>query len=489
MAISENRDKLYTYTDENGNKIGISLWEIMSILGYYMRDTNGNRNLGMIIQNADINKWAKCKPFRDSEPFYETEADRIEARKVANCGLLLPTQKNAGVPTSLQQYRYLNYLVYRISSGQVESYPYLKPRGITATYNEPYRVLDFDGYKHKAPIPFTTHLIALKGDGTEENLGTTSSSTVLNINLWDVRALRAMIQLDLDADILLSDLFGGNNPKSYFFCAEQYKDVNRSQDTIFYNMSAPTALHRHPQDVSELSLTNGSQSVDIELVEEDNNKQMAIVLGINEFASASEQIPLDRGNGFVVPWTSVKAMPFLFTINQYSTPLIDYKQVNGYYIASASAGGVFTSFPLKGSTSTAYKGSYSDKLGIRLDFNTKNKDYLIVGKNANSNNLPNYDKIRIRMLFQKTGRTVEAVVADSTIQSNLNTNGNNYQQIFSNQGQTQSVYLRFDGFLQSGEKIEFGVLEFSLNGGEFKTLDDVQAGFDGSSVQLFLERK
>ena len=319
------------------------------------------------------------------------------------------------------------------------------------------------------------------------NYGTQDSKTIFEINTWDVVALRAMIQIDPNADIVLSDLFGGNNPKSYFFCAEQYKDVNRSQDTIFYNMTSPSALFRYPQDVSELSVTKKEQSVDIELSDEDVNKQMAVVLGINEFASASEQIPLDRGYGFLPPWASLGELPFLFQMKVISTPLIDFNQINYYYLAGASDAN-FTSKKLKDYSSTQYKSTYSDKIGLELDFNTKANDYLIVGKDANPNNLPNVNKIRVRMLNQRTGRSVEAAVAASNIVSNLNTNNNNYQQIFANQGKSQKVYLRFDGVLQSGEEIENGVLEFSLNGGEFKTLDKVSPGFDDGSVHLLLRR-
>lgn len=60
--ISEDGKKLYTTTDADGNLVGISLWEIMKVLGYYKRDTNGNRNLGMIIENANINKLSRMKP-------------------------------------------------------------------------------------------------------------------------------------------------------------------------------------------------------------------------------------------------------------------------------------------------------------------------------------------------------------------------------------------------------------------------------------------
>lgn len=60
--ISEDKNRLTTGVDANGNKIGIALWEIYSCLRYYKRDTRGNRNLGMVIENGATNLLSKYKP-------------------------------------------------------------------------------------------------------------------------------------------------------------------------------------------------------------------------------------------------------------------------------------------------------------------------------------------------------------------------------------------------------------------------------------------
>jgi hypothetical protein len=67
MAISEDKNRLFT-TVKDGNEIGIALWEIYSCLRYYKRDKRGNRDLGMVIENGVINKWARHKPLVYSMP-------------------------------------------------------------------------------------------------------------------------------------------------------------------------------------------------------------------------------------------------------------------------------------------------------------------------------------------------------------------------------------------------------------------------------------
>ena len=127
--ISEDRKRLFT-TEKDGKKIGISLWEIMACLGYYKRDTNGQRNLGMIIKNApNINKWAKYKPVRH----YTQSPITDEEREDVNYGL------------EIGQGKYGQELIY------------LRPRGMEDPDIAPerYRITDFDGYNHDAKNPFT----------------------------------------------------------------------------------------------------------------------------------------------------------------------------------------------------------------------------------------------------------------------------------------------------------------------------------------------
>ena len=114
--ISEDRKRLFT-TEKDGKKIGISLWEIMACLGYYKRDTNGQRNLGMIIKNANINPYSKYKPIDYRKDGALTDNDRA----MVDWGMYVDGK----------------YLRYKKPTSQ-------------------YRVLDFDGYNHDAEIPMAS---------------------------------------------------------------------------------------------------------------------------------------------------------------------------------------------------------------------------------------------------------------------------------------------------------------------------------------------
>lgn len=113
MAISEDKKRLFT-TVKDGKKIGISLWEIMACLGYYKRDKNGRRNLGMIIKNATINPYSKYKPIDYGKDGALTDNDRA----MVDWGMFVDGK----------------YWRYKKPTSQ-------------------YRVLDFDGYNHDAEAP------------------------------------------------------------------------------------------------------------------------------------------------------------------------------------------------------------------------------------------------------------------------------------------------------------------------------------------------
>ena len=144
MAISEDRKRLFT-TVVDGEKVGISLWEIMACLGYYRRDKNGRRNLGMIIKNGDVNIWAKYKPFVKVNQSTRFEVATYDERKLANFGLLIPYS------TSITTLKDKYYNAENNNEG-MNGWDRQIPRG--TAYNEPFRVRDFDGYNHKAVCPF-----------------------------------------------------------------------------------------------------------------------------------------------------------------------------------------------------------------------------------------------------------------------------------------------------------------------------------------------
>lgn len=482
MAYDKENRRLYV--DESSDKGGIALWQIADCLRYYKRDTNGRRNLGTIIKNADINKWAKYKPFRSSAPIFETKEDKEFAMKAANAGLLIPNGINAGITTAAADYKriYLGELAYRASHGAAPNYEYMRPRGLdpNGAYDERFRALDFDGYNHLATTPpFTTAIT---------NVAVQDGKTRVSINRFEENSLQCVLQRLANAELDIADLFYGEDHSQYYFSVEVYKQASFAG----YDSYAPDVVYRADSPVSELGASNISQLITIVLDDADmDNKNFDVVLGINRYMTdPNHQIPDDARVGFVCPW-SEGYYPFVYSFRQEYYAVFDIIQEAGYYIASASTAD-YTSFNTKDYNDLTYKKSYSDKVGLALQFKRKAEDYYIVGANANANAIPaNGFKVWIRAVVRTTSgeRYINATVANSDIGSDKVTTGTNYTTVYSSQDEYQTIYLRFDGMMPTiGEKIGYITLEFSTDGTTYSTIGNVSTGHDGSSVKLYLER-
>lgn len=121
MANSNGR----IYVDSSS---GISIGDIKEVL------RSPSMDIGGIVTNGSINKWAKYKPIRYDSVSGITEAQRRE---------LLYGLK-------VTSYLTLSGLVGSYSDSS--EYSYYKPRGKN-TNNEWFRLLDFDGYDHNSVCP------------------------------------------------------------------------------------------------------------------------------------------------------------------------------------------------------------------------------------------------------------------------------------------------------------------------------------------------
>lgn len=118
----------------------IGFGDISSAIGQASLD------LGTLCRSALINKWARCKPFRNSAAGFASEAARNLARQTANYGLSVPSVG----------YSDINSMIAGLANSD---WTYLQPRGIKNTALNPtnsdelYRALDFDGYDNQATAP------------------------------------------------------------------------------------------------------------------------------------------------------------------------------------------------------------------------------------------------------------------------------------------------------------------------------------------------
>lgn len=104
----------------------------------------GSQQVGYLIENGRINKWAKYKPVR-----YKSTSEIGDAeRKEVNQGFNLAEEQTYAVADML-------------ALGQAgEEWGYLRPRG--KDYSEQRRMLDFNGYNHKAVSLIDYHWLPTK---------------------------------------------------------------------------------------------------------------------------------------------------------------------------------------------------------------------------------------------------------------------------------------------------------------------------------------
>lgn len=133
MAYDSTNKKLYADAEH-----GISTSEIAVCLGDY-RVTARGRDIGLLCTSPGINKMSKRKPIR--YPSYgkltdaQFEGTASDMADNIHFGIKINGPVNAEIGPTLVEIH-------------DTTFEYLRPRGIA--YNEPFRILDFDGYRHNA---------------------------------------------------------------------------------------------------------------------------------------------------------------------------------------------------------------------------------------------------------------------------------------------------------------------------------------------------
>ena len=177
----------------------VSIYDLQQVLGI-----GGNGDLGTIIKQGNINKWAKYKPVRlakistlddwnaathswkDNATWYLGEKESGEL-----CGMSfaytsqIPLTDMEGSTTNL--YPKAGTFFYKIIQGDLH-WNYLRPSGGTGT---PFRLTDFAGYQHTSvcPLPRTTTRNAQVTVSLTYavELDLTDESTLGNLELTDLK--------------------------------------------------------------------------------------------------------------------------------------------------------------------------------------------------------------------------------------------------------------------------------------------------------------
>lgn len=489
MAYDSNLRKLWDEPDA-----GITPQEVAMCIQDYRVDELGNVDIGMMCTSPKINKWDISKPFCSPEIAYplteEGDAQKAADRKAVYQGLLIPTPLNAGMPVNPEYGRmYLGKLAYQalMASQATPNWEYQHPRGLLQ--NEPYRIHDFDGYDHFAEQPFDTKCSFVK---MNELTPVKTDASTITLNRFLVQSVRCFFQMtNGNVKMSLSDLFPVEDVKGYHFVVEEYNNVlfGSNGSNEFFNRE-PDVVHKTAQSLDAINKDGGYQMIEVPIDYTYDNTTFRLILGANYYSGTSEY-PTTQGKGFIAPWTDTHK-PFIFSFRVEHYGVLAFKQINYYYLEAGKNS--FTQKPLKNYSNTTYDKNYSDIVGISLDLKRHAERYYVVGQNYASGVPSDAVKFMFRLVNPQANRPVIAKISDSTM---MGTSAYNWHAVEAGSDE-ERVYLRFEGFIKSGERIDSAILQISADGGTTWTVVDQSAtaeeyGFefatdcDGSSIKLMLE--
>lgn len=166
MAYDSANRKLYTTASE-----GISTSEVAACLGDY-RVTARGRDIGLLCTSPKINLWAKYKPVGDPtrKPLKDKSMGYRGNNGAGTCGISYVTYNQydllGGIVTTDSNTKNKPHFGDLIKSTDAD-HAYVPPKGGTA---EPYRLLDFDGYEHKATTLWNVVAPTILGKGKPDNI-------------------------------------------------------------------------------------------------------------------------------------------------------------------------------------------------------------------------------------------------------------------------------------------------------------------------------
>ena len=154
--MAHDSDRIYI------GSTGVEIADMQSVLG-----TSAN-DIGQIIRNANINKWAMDKPVRLNKLGIIDDNDRSSV----HCGLV-PVSVSKIIAKSIYYNGGSSSYTKQDGLNQISEWEYLRPRGLS--YNEWFRFLDFNGYDKRSVAPDSGWE---SREYTTEEMGTMASSSV-----------------------------------------------------------------------------------------------------------------------------------------------------------------------------------------------------------------------------------------------------------------------------------------------------------------------
>lgn len=140
MAHNTNFSLIYAESSD-----GLNSWEVATALGITTEDW------GELCTHENINMWAKCKPFRNSAWGFADATAYEDARVAGNYGISIPGVEGSNLPSLISTAKSAGAPDWLYGAIGL-TWSHDEPRG-WQRYLEPFRLLDFDGYKPRDKFP------------------------------------------------------------------------------------------------------------------------------------------------------------------------------------------------------------------------------------------------------------------------------------------------------------------------------------------------
>lgn len=377
---------------------------------------------------ANINKWAKYKPYRKATNFdldYSTDPTRADG---CIWGMVPPTMKETAVYFNGIGWDIVNYNRY------YPNWEYQLPRG---EQSEPYRLGDFKGYNTAAAQPFNT--------------GATNSPS--EINLFNQDIVSFFFQMMQNSDFTAASFFGAYS--DYRFVVDVCVETGEDLGTMIPN-------YRHVSNNTIGSISGWADYINVNINEQWDtslvlNRNVHVFMGIQDIRDGS---PV-RGTGIIAPWGGY-SYPFYrkISIKQY---------FNRYFYAKEAA---FTgSNPTWYSTANVLTFTFSGTrtFALKCDFGRAEREMYILSANS-SFSPPGGYTIKIRGRISGSYQSSQyATLASSSLSAK------DYELITrSSEYEPQEIYLLFDSILKIGHAYNLTLEATADNGQTFTTMGTVE---------------
>ena len=465
MAVTGNR---FTMEATNAETLGSLLGQLGTLLSVPRR-SDGKYYLSDMCQSANINRWAKYKPFRYAAWNFASKDARDTARKGTpnttgiSQGLKIPiVQHMISLASNNDRWTYLvsaaGSKMMNASNPDYPDYQYLRVQG---GESEPNRLRDLDGYDHNSPM-----MPIWKAGVQYLQAGATHT-----LNRFSTPVLRFYIMANPKGGghLTLEDIIQSTN--NMRFVVEECDDTASKP---YYTWTKPSKLYVSDGLAKDVDYTG--QFIDVELDPANDGKKITFVWGINQI-NPSTKLPYEaNGIGMFAPsaggWHWVE-------FNQVMEFSLLIKPLR---FATGAATPVFINLP-----NSTYTKTVSSDIIVEMQVQ-KGNGYYITGANFTGSLPTGAINYKFKFMNTSSGATFNSNVVG--IVSNAAGQTVSPQYVFidrkssldPNVVEYQTIYLRFNNVMPSAGNYTTGRLMASPDGGA--SWGEITSGNAGLSLYI-----